>query len=66
MFQLVSSQGKLDRSLCGQGQIIGIPASAGMGKSRLIAEIIRQAQHRRIVGYGGECQSYGANTSYLV
>ncbi len=56
----------LDITLLGHGQILGITAEAGMGKSRLIAEIIRLTQGRTIVGYGGECQSYGTSTSYLV
>ena len=57
---------KLDLVLHGLGQIISIVAEAGMGKSRLVAETIRMAGQRNILGYGGECQSYGTNTSYLV
>jgi adenylate cyclase len=37
-----------------------------MGKSRLMAEVIRLARGRNVLGYGGECQSYGTSTSYLV
>ena len=37
-----------------------------MGKSRLVAETIRRALMRRCDVYVGECQSYGAHTSYLV
>ncbi len=50
----------------GRGQIVGIAAEAGMGKSRLAAEVIRLAQGRGLAGLGGECQSYGVNTPYLV
>ena len=57
---------KLDLALLGHGQIVGITAEAGMGKSRLMAEVIRLARRRGMLGYGGECQSYGASTSYLV
>jgi adenylate cyclase len=57
---------KLDRALSGHGQILGITAEAGMGKSRLMAEVIRLARERDMLGYGGECQSYGTSTSYLV
>src|SRR6266498_632178 len=56
---------KLDLALQGHGQIVGITAEAGMGKSRLIAEVIRMARERTMLGYGGECQSYGTNSSYL-
>lgn len=57
---------KMDEALSGKGQIVAIIAEAGMGKSRLVAEVIRMAGERRLVGYGGECQSYGTNVSYLV
>lgn len=57
---------KLELALGGKGQIVGITAEAGMGKSRLVAEGIRVANQSNLIGYGGECQSYGTNTSYLV
>src|SRR5690606_3100668 len=57
---------KLEQALGGHGQIVGITAEAGMGKSRLIAEVIRLARGRNILGYAGECQSYGTSISYLV
>jgi class 3 adenylate cyclase/tetratricopeptide (TPR) repeat protein len=57
---------KMDLALSGRGQILGITAEAGMGKSRLIAEVIKLANPPRFTGYGGQCQSYGTNTSYLV
>jgi len=50
----------------GRGRVVGITAEAGMGKSRLLAELITLARHRRLVPYGGECQAYGTTTSYLV
>src|SRR4026208_961509 len=31
-----------------------------------MAEVIRLARGRNVLGYGGECQSYGTSTSYLV
>ena len=57
---------KLKLALQGNGQVIGITAEAGMGKSRLIAEVIRLARKRGFIGYGGACQSAGTNTPYLV
>jgi class 3 adenylate cyclase/tetratricopeptide (TPR) repeat protein len=50
----------------GQGQIIGITGEAGMGKSRLVAEVRRMARSSRMAVYGGECVSYGTNISYLL
>ena len=64
--ELALTEGKLELALQGHGQIIGITAEAGMGKSRLMAEVIRLARERGMLGYGGECQSYGTTASYLV
>jgi adenylate cyclase len=64
--ELAVIEEKMTLALQGRGQIVGIIAEAGMGKSRLIAEVIRIARRRKFTGYGGTCQSDGVNTSYLV
>ena len=56
----------LDQVLAGHGRIVGIAAEAGVGKSRLVAEFARIARERGVLVAIGECQSYGANTSYFV
>jgi predicted ATPase len=55
----------IERAAQGHGQIIGITAEAGMGKSRLNAAIVQLAVERGFAAYAGAGQSYGANTSYL-
>ncbi len=57
---------RLDLTVQGHSQVIGIVAEAGLGKSRLAAEGIRSAQRKGFVGYGGACQSDGIHTPYLV
>jgi class 3 adenylate cyclase/tetratricopeptide (TPR) repeat protein len=54
----------LDLAAKGQSQVIGIVAEAGLGKSRLVAEVIRSARRKGFVGYGGACQSDGIHTPY--
>jgi adenylate cyclase len=49
----------------GQGQIVAITAETGMGKSRLLAEVVRGTP-QTFAGYAGECQSYATNSSYYV
>lgn len=60
--ELINS--KLDLAAHGKGQVIGIVAEAGMGKSRLAAEIIRSARRKGFVGYGGAGQSDAIHTPY--
>ena len=56
---------KLDLAKGGKSQVIGIVAEAGLGKSRLVAEVIRYARRKGFVGFGGACQSDGIHTPYL-
>jgi predicted ATPase/class 3 adenylate cyclase len=57
---------KMQVALMGSGQIIAITADAGMGKSRLVAEVVRMAGEAEMAVQRGECESYGRETSYLV
>jgi adenylate cyclase len=57
---------KIELAIKGRGQIIGLSGEAGLGKSRLVTEIAHQARLRNMSVFGGECQSYGTNISYLV
>ncbi len=50
----------------GGGKVIGICAEAGMGKSRLVAELVARVGSRGIGVAGGECQSYGTSSAYFV
>lgn len=50
----------------GNGQIIGVVGSAGIGKSRFVAEGMRLAHARRFDVHGGACEDYGRNASYHV
>lgn len=57
---------KLELAARGLGQVVGITAEAGMGKSRLVAEVIRLARTRGFTCYGGACEASGTSTPYLV
>lgn len=56
---------KMNLAQTGKGQIVGIVAEAGMGKSRLVAETIRLSREKGFRGYGGACQSGGISIPYL-
>jgi tetratricopeptide (TPR) repeat protein len=57
---------KLTLAAQGKGQVIGLVAEAGMGKSRMVAEVIKLARGLGFTGYGGACEASGVNTAYLV
>src|SRR4030095_9012533 len=40
-------------------------ADAGMGKSRLVGEVVKVARQRGFHAVGGQAQSFGTNTTYL-
>lgn len=62
---MVGRSNELDRcsqalvQICrGQGQVIGITGEAGMGKSRLVAEVMRAAARHSITSFASESRSY--------
>jgi predicted ATPase/class 3 adenylate cyclase len=50
----------------GKGQIISLVGEAGVGKSRLVAAVVQLASEHGFTLAGGECESYGINSAYLV
>jgi len=49
----------------GRGHVAGLSAEAGMGKSRLTAEVIGRALALGFAGYGGYAVSHGTQTPYM-
>lgn len=56
----------LERGLTGEGQVVCLTGEAGIGKSRLAAEVVGMAERRGFVVFCGACRSHGTTTSYLV
>ncbi len=57
--------GCVERVLSGRGGIVSIVAEAGLGKSRLVAEIRRQAIDRGVRWLEGRALSFSQTMSYL-
>ncbi|MGC1376932.1 MAG: tetratricopeptide repeat protein, partial [Anaerolineales bacterium] len=62
--ELALIEEKLELVRRGQGQIVSITGEAGVGKSRLLAEVLQRADN--LTQHSGECQSYGTQSAYLV
>jgi class 3 adenylate cyclase/tetratricopeptide (TPR) repeat protein len=48
----------------GQGQVVGVGAEAGQGKSRLLYEFRQRLQDKQITYLEGRCLSYGSSIPY--
>jgi class 3 adenylate cyclase len=48
----------------GQGQVVGVVAEAGGGKSRLLYEFRHRLQDKRVTYLEGRCLSYGSSIPY--
>jgi class 3 adenylate cyclase len=55
----------LERASAGEGQVVGIAAEAGAGKSRLAYEFRRRLWERPVLHLVGRCLSYAAGIPYL-
>jgi class 3 adenylate cyclase len=56
---------RLAEAAAGHGQSVGVAGEAGMGKSRLVVEVMRRARAAGWAVYGGAAQAYGTETPYL-
>lgn len=54
-----------DRVLNGSGQVVGIVGEAGVGKSRLLLELINQLSLGEYTYLEGRCRHYGSGMAYL-
>jgi len=63
--ELAYLRARLDEACAGDGAVVGVSAEAGMGKSRLVAELAREVRRRGHLVAFGECQAFGRHTSYF-
>jgi tetratricopeptide (TPR) repeat protein len=54
-----------ERAAGGEGQVLGIAAEAGAGKSRLLYEFRRRLWDKPVLHLAGRCISYGSGVPYL-
>ena len=56
----------MNSALTGKGQVVSMIGEAGLGKSRMVAKALPMAQERGFAVFGGEAESHGVNSSYLI
>ena len=54
-----------ERVLSGSGQVVGISGEAGVGKSRLLLELINQLPNAEFICLEGRCLRYGETILYM-
>ncbi len=64
--ELGALQEAVERLQAGVGGIVTIAGEAGLGKSRLVAEIRRDVPAERLDWVEGRCLSYGTSIAYLL
>ena len=64
--EIAGSRVLIEDARRGVGQVVLLAGEAGVGKSRLAAEIAAIARRAGFLVVGGACRSHGTTTSYLV
>jgi class 3 adenylate cyclase/tetratricopeptide (TPR) repeat protein len=63
--EVASSRAVVGRVLAASGQVLCLSGDAGIGKSRLAAEVIEVARQHGFAIFGGASRSHGTTSSYL-
>src|SRR5271166_3465101 len=63
-WEMSAVEGLLDRALDGQGVVVGVVGSPGIGKSRLVREVAAMAGHRTVEVFTTFCESHTSEVSF--
>jgi class 3 adenylate cyclase/tetratricopeptide (TPR) repeat protein len=63
--ELLALDNLMSLALSGEGKVVEICGAPGIGKSRLVEEILRLWSERGGDAHVGECQSFGESTAFL-
>jgi class 3 adenylate cyclase/tetratricopeptide (TPR) repeat protein len=63
--ELATLSAAMDRALAGGGQVFGVVAEAGTGKSRLCGQFVEQCRQDGLTVYEAHCPSHGVSVPLL-
>ena len=63
--EMAALDAAVERALGGRGQVVGVVADAGTGKSRLCFELLQRCRARGIAVYEGRCVAHGKMIPFL-
>ena len=63
--EMATLEGALDVAIAGNGQVVGVVAEAGTGKSRLCFEFVERCRSRGVRVSQGHCPAHGKTIPYL-
>jgi adenylate cyclase len=63
--EVATSRALVGCALAGRGHVVCVSGDAGIGKSRLAAEVVDVARRHGFSVFGGASRSHGTTTSYL-
>jgi class 3 adenylate cyclase/tetratricopeptide (TPR) repeat protein len=63
--ELLALERLMSLAVSGKGQVVEICGAPGIGKSRLVEEILRLWAQRHGEAHVGQCQSFGESTAFL-
>ena len=63
-WEMSAVEGLLERAIDGNGAVVGVVGSAGIGKSRLVREVSAMAAARGVEVFSAFCESYTSQISF--
>jgi class 3 adenylate cyclase/tetratricopeptide (TPR) repeat protein len=63
--EMATLEAALERALAGRGQVFGVVASAGLGKSRLCYEFAERCRERGIAVHSAHCLAHARTLAFL-
>ena len=63
--EMATLEGALDAAIAGHGQVVGVVADAGTGKSRLCLEFVERCRARGVRVNEGHCPAHGKTIPHL-